>query len=92
MLREQESIHVMNELCTNARLKHQEEINLIIEEAEFKLFSMLKPELYKDGNAWCCLYGENIVEGIVGFGDTPRLAVYEWNKAWNEKITVMSGS
>lgn len=28
----------------------------------------IKP--FKDGNQWCFLYGENIQEGIVGFGDT----------------------
>ena len=28
----------------------------------------IKP--YKDGNQWCFLYGENIQEGICGFGDT----------------------
>jgi len=26
---------------------------------------------YKDGNQWCCLYGENLQEGIAGFGSTP---------------------
>ena len=28
----------------------------------------IKP--YKDGNQWCFCYGENIQEGICGFGDT----------------------
>ncbi len=28
----------------------------------------IKP--YKDGNQWCFRYGENIQEGICGFGDT----------------------
>lgn len=28
----------------------------------------IKP--FKDGNQWSFLYGENIQEGIVGFGDT----------------------
>jgi hypothetical protein len=28
----------------------------------------IKP--FKDGNQWCFLYGDNIQEGIVGFGDT----------------------
>ncbi|MBR4552869.1 MAG: hypothetical protein IKO20_04015 [Bacteroidaceae bacterium] len=28
----------------------------------------IKP--YKDGNQWCFLYGDNIQEGICGFGNT----------------------
>lgn len=36
----------------------------------------LKP--YKDGNKWCILAGENIQEGICGFGDTVEEALYEF--------------
>lgn len=25
---------------------------------------------YKDGNQWCFLYGDNIQEGVCGFGET----------------------
>lgn len=35
----------------------------------------LKP--YKDGNQWCILAGDNIMEGICGFGDTIEDALYE---------------
>ena len=35
----------------------------------------IKP--YKDGNQWCYLYGDNIQDGIVGFGETIFKA------AWN---------
>ena len=61
---------------------HQERMNLAVEKIEYNLFSMLKPKLYKDGNSWCCLYGENIAEGIVGFGETPYKAILDWNKQW----------
>jgi len=36
----------------------------------------IKP--YKDGNQWCFLYGENIQEGICGFGDTIYQAAKEF--------------
>ena len=36
----------------------------------------LKP--YKDGNKWCILAGDNIQEGICGFGDTIEDALYEF--------------
>jgi hypothetical protein len=43
-------------------------------------------KLPKDGNQWCWLYGENLQEGIAGFGDTPRLAAIEFDKAWNTEV------
>jgi len=52
---------------------------------DYTLFSMLKPKLYKDGNEWCCLYGDDIQSGIVGFGETPDKAVSEWRSAWHKK-------
>ncbi|HET8738066.1 MAG TPA: hypothetical protein VFM69_15855 [Pricia sp.] len=67
-------------------LQHQEKMNMIVEAAEYNLFSMIKPKLYQDGNQWCCLYGENIQTGIVGFGETPHKAVMQFNCAWHEKI------
>jgi len=36
----------------------------------------LKP--YKDGNQWCILAGDNIQEGICGFGDTIEDALYRF--------------
>lgn len=36
----------------------------------------LKP--YKDGNQWCILVGDNIQEGICGFGDTIDEALYHF--------------
>ena len=71
-------------------LQHQEKMNLIIETEEYNLFSILKPKLYQDGNQWCCLYGENIQEGIAGFGDTPHKAIMEWNHQWHQKINSIS--
>ena len=38
----------------------------------------LKP--YKDGNQWCVLAGNNIQEGICGFGDTIEDAICEFLK------------
>jgi hypothetical protein len=43
---------------------------------------MLKPILVKDGDQWCCLYGDNLQTGIVGYGDTPHKAVQAWNQQW----------
>lgn len=32
-------------------------------------------KLFPDGDQWCALLGENIQEGICGFGDTPIAAL-----------------
>jgi len=60
-------------------LQHQDNMNLLVEKLELNKFQMLKPKLTKDGNQWCCLLGENTQEGIAGFGDTPYLAILDWN-------------
>ena len=44
----------------------------------------IKP--YKDGNQWCFLYGNNIQEGVCGFGNTIYEAAKEfYNNIENEE-------
>ena len=75
--------NLKHQISTDADREHYEKMNLIVEQQEFNLFQMLKPKLYKDGDQWCCLYGEDVMEGIVGFGDTPFKAIIDWNSAWH---------
>ena len=37
-----------------------------------------KPKIFLDGDQYCCLYGENIQEGIAAFGVNPMNAVYNF--------------
>jgi len=64
----------------------QSRLNAAIEAEEMNLFAMLKPKIFMDGSQWCVLYGEDIQSGIAGFGDTPRLAVYAFNKQWDSVL------
>ena len=57
------------------------------EKQEYMLFSLLKPSVYIDGNKWCVLYGKNIQDGVAGFGDSPYLAVIDFNKSWGKQLT-----
>lgn len=41
-----------------------------------------RPAVYPDGNMWCALYGENLQEGVCGFGKTPALACADFDKNW----------
>lgn len=54
-------------------------------------FVQLKPKLYIDGNQWCVLYGDNIQEGLVGFGDTPAKAVVDFDTNYFNQKAGISG-
>lgn len=41
----------------------------------------MKPRIFPDGNMWCCLYGENLQEGVAGFGETPEKAMSDFDRA-----------
>lgn len=43
---------------------------------------MLRPSISLDGDKWCVLYGENIQDGVAGFGDTPEKAMSAFDLAW----------
>ena len=44
---------------------------------------LFRPSLSIDGNQWCALYGENLQDGIAGFGDTPAKAMADFDKNWS---------
>jgi hypothetical protein len=66
------TIAVNNRSKLIAWLEKQGEQKCTAEEVLIK--AGLKP--YKDGNQWCILLGDNIQEGICGFGDTIDDALY----------------
>ena len=53
--------------------------------AEWTRSSVLyKPELSVDGNQWCALYGKNLQDGVAGFGDSPDLAMKDFDTNWRK--------
>jgi len=52
--------------------------NLLIEQQS--PFFKLKPKLYRNGSQWCVLYGDNIMENLCGFGNTPNEAAIDFKK------------
>jgi hypothetical protein len=46
-----------------------------------------RPALSMDGTMWCALYGENLVEGVAGFGETPEAAMRAFDDAWWKQRT-----
>lgn len=59
----------------------------IVENAEYNLVRMFGLAPYIDGNMWCVLLGENLQDGVCGFGKTPYLAVLDFNKAFHKEVT-----
>lgn len=47
---------------------------------------MMRPKIFRDGDQWCCLYGDNLEEGVAGFGDSPSLAANAFDTAWITNI------
>lgn len=43
---------------------------------------LFRPTLNADGDQWCALYGEDLMTGVSGFGETPDAAMREFDKAW----------
>lgn len=51
-----------------------------------QVIATIKPVLSKDGDQFCYLLGDNLQEGIAGFGSTVAKAMYDFQRAfWNEK-------
>lgn len=86
MLNEEESKWLAGRLSQESAVRHEGEMAVIIEQQEMNLFTMLKPKVSIDGNQYCVLYGDNLQEGIAGFGDTLMLAIYDFNKQFHKPI------
>jgi hypothetical protein len=54
--------------------------------------TIFKPSIGLDGNQWCALYGPNLQEGVAGFGESPALALVDFDTNWNAKIGATNGN
>lgn len=79
VLNEQDSHMLANAIDHRDTIEHQERLNTIIGEQELQLVKTYSLIPYRDGNQWCVLLGENLQEGIAGFGTTPYKAVLSFN-------------
>lgn len=43
---------------------------------------LYRPSLSIDGNQWCALYGENLQDGVAGFGSSPANAMADFDRNW----------
>lgn len=64
------------------------------ESAAFELLRpsmQLRPRLSIDGNQWCALYGEDLQNGVAGFGSSPDKAYKAFDEAWIRERTTEKG-
>ena len=73
---EMEYTAAQNMLCKAAEVEFQ----TAIEKSQFSI--ILRPRLFIDGNMWCALYGKNLQDGVAGFGETPALAMQDFDKSF----------
>jgi len=52
-----------------------------------RISTILRPRLSIDGNQWCALYGDNLQDGVAGFGDSPAEAMADFDASWHKKLT-----
>lgn len=43
---------------------------------------LFRPRVFLDGSSWCALYGDNLQDGVAGFGITPDEAMRAFDAAW----------
>jgi hypothetical protein len=48
--------------------------------------AVFRPALSIDGNQWCALYGADLQSGVAGFGDTPALAMADFDNNWRTPL------
>ncbi len=62
-------------------LRQQQDYTLACEKQ--RPFMLLGPKIYIDGDEWCALHGDNLQDGVAGFGETPNLAACDFDHNWN---------
>lgn len=66
-----------------------ERIRIAFEEAAQSMDTpavLYRPRISIDGNKWCALYGDNVQDGVAGFGDSPHEAMHAFNIAWFQRL------
>ena len=49
-------------------------------------FRLMRTSISLDGGQWCVLYGENLQDGVAGFGESPDKASRAFDLAWYKEV------
>lgn len=80
MLNDQTNIEFQAAACDLKREIYQLGITLSLPHV------LMRPKISIDGNQWCALYGENLQDGVAGFGSSPCEAMGDFDRAWNTRL------
>jgi len=47
---------------------------------------LFRPKVFIDGASWCALYGDNLQDGVAGFGNSPADAMHDFDINWSKKL------
>jgi len=65
------------------RVAYAYQVAAVAQEAPSVLY---KPKIYIDGSQWCVLYGDDIQNGIAGFGDSPQKAMHDFDDNFSKSL------
>ncbi len=65
--------------------QHLQEDTSIVSEELTRPSIIFRPKVFQDGNKFCCLYGDDLMQGIAAFGDSPDEACREFDRIWIKK-------
>ena len=83
-LNEDKQMMIVEAACHAIAMNQQAE-RMVIDERERPSY-LWKPKLSIDGNQWCALFGENLQDGVAGFGDSPAKAMLAFDRAWKTPL------
>jgi hypothetical protein len=52
--------------------------------------TVLRPKIFIDGTMYCALYGDNLQDGVAGFGDTAAAAFEDFDRNWNKQTVAQA--
>jgi hypothetical protein len=73
-------MHTEEGYVNTMREAAQSRLFAAVESQEYNLVSTLGLVPFKDGSQWCVLWGNNLQDGIAGFGYSPWDAVVSFGK------------
>ncbi len=47
---------------------------------------LFRPRVFIDGEVWCAIYGDNLQDGVAGFGPSPDAAMRDFDTKWRENL------
>ncbi len=79
-----EDIAAKFDISFHTEMVKQEFLNVAYEQMRPSI--IYRPFISIDGNQWCALYGDNLQDGVAGFGDSPAKAMIDFDKQWVREL------